>query len=127
MTHPQKGRVGVDRILRAAGYSLTGLRSAWSAESAFRQEATLAAFLLPASWWLGRNWVEVVLLAGPVLLVLIVELLNSAIEATVDRVSLDTHPLSKQAKDIGSAAVFLSLTLCGGVWTAALWNRWSAG
>jgi diacylglycerol kinase (ATP) len=87
----------------------------------------LAAVLLPASWWLGRNWLEIALLTIVVLLVLIVELLNSAIEATVDRMSLDVHPLAKKAKDIGSASVFLSLTLCGGVWIAALWYRWSSG
>ena len=79
--------------------------------------------LLPASFWLGRSWEQVALLAGSVLLVLIVELLNSGIEAVVDRVSYDWHELSKHAKDFGSAAVMLSLLLCAGIWTAALAHR----
>jgi len=80
--------------------------------------------LLPAAWWVGRSWIEVALLAGSVMGVLIVELLNSAIEAVVDRVSAELHPLSKRAKDIGSAAVMLSLIGCGALWCAALWQRW---
>lgn len=127
MTNPHKGRTGVDRVVHATGYSYSGLRTAWQTESAFRQETALAAVLLPAAWWLGGNWVEVALLATVVLLVLIVELLNSAIEAAIDRMSLELHPLAKKAKDIGSAAVFLALTLCAGVWIAALWHRWAGG
>jgi diacylglycerol kinase (ATP) len=125
-SNPHKGRTGIDRILHAAGYSLQGLRSAYRHESAFRQELWLAVLLLPLALWLGRSWVEVALLAGSVVLVLIVELLNSAIEATVDRVSLDLHELSKRAKDFGSAAVMLSLLLAGGIWAAALWTRFLA-
>lgn len=121
--NPHKGRTGIDRVVRAAGYSATGLQSAVRHESAFRQEAVLAAVLLPLSFWVGRTWVEVALLAGSVLLVMIVELLNSAVEATIDRVSLDLHELSKRAKDYGSAAVMLSLLFAGGVWLAALWHR----
>ena len=121
--NPHKGRTGLDRIVRATGYSFNGLRLAISGESAFRQELVLALVMLPASWWLGRNWVEVALLAGSVVLVLIVELLNSSIEAVVDRVSLDLHELSKRAKDIASAAVFLSLALAGAIWAAAMWQR----
>ncbi len=79
--------------------------------------------MLPLSFWLGQNWVEVALLAGSVLLVMVVELLNSAIEATVDRISLDLHELSGRAKDMGSAAVMLALLLCGGIWASALWHR----
>lgn len=124
MSHPHKGRTGIDRIARATGYSLQGLVSAWQAESAFRQEVALAAVLLPATYWVATSWVEAVLLAGSVMLVLIVELLNSAIEATVDRVSLDLHPLAKQAKDVGSAAVMLTLILCAAVWCIALAHRW---
>ena len=82
--------------------------------------------LLPLAFWVGRNWIEVLLLAGSVTLVLIVELLNSAIEAAIDRVSFEWHELSKRAKDIGSAAVFLSLLLCAGTWLAALWQRFIA-
>jgi len=124
MTSPHKGRTGLDRIAHAAGYSLQGLVAAWRAEAAFRQELALAAVLLPASWWLATSWAQGVLLAGSVVLVLIVELLNSAIEATVDRISLDQHPLAKQAKDVGSAAVMLALVLCGGIWLSALILRW---
>ncbi len=126
MSNPHKGRTGLDRLLRATGYSIDGLVSAYRGESAFRQEFWLAAVLLPLAFWLGRGWVEVALLAGSVVLVLIVELLNSGIEATVDRVSFEIHDLSKRAKDLASAAVFLSLLLCGGIWAAALWQRWGA-
>jgi len=114
---------GLERIVRAAGYSADGLRAAYRGERAFRLEAWLALLMLPAAVWLGRGWVEVALLAGTVLLVMIIELVNSAVEAVVDRVSLDRHALSKRAKDMGSAAVFLALLLCGGVWSAALWQR----
>jgi diacylglycerol kinase (ATP) len=123
MTNPHKGRTGIDRVVRATGYSLAGLRSAYRAESAFRQESWLAVVLLPASFVVGRVWIEVALLAGTVLLVLIVELLNSGIEAAIDRVSFEQHELSKRAKDYGSAAVFIALVLCVGVWAAALWSR----
>jgi diacylglycerol kinase (ATP) len=126
MTNPHKGRTGIDRVVHAAGYSLAGLRLAYRGESAFRQEFWRAAGLGPLAGWGGRNWIEVVLLAGSVSLVLIVELLNSAIEAVVDRVSFEWHELSKRAKDIGSAAVFLSLLLCAGTWLAALWQRFAA-
>lgn len=123
MTNPHKGRTGLDRVIRATGYSLEGLTMAYRGESAFRQEFWVAAALLPLAFWLGDNWVEVALLAGSVMIVLIVELLNSAIEAAVDRVSFELHELSKRAKDLASAAVLLSLLLCGVVWSAALWHR----
>jgi diacylglycerol kinase (ATP) len=123
MSNPHKGRTGVDRVLHAARYSCDGLTTALRSESAFRQEAVLAAVMLPAAFWLGRSWVEVTLLTGTVVLVLIVELLNSAVEATVDRISFDLHDLSKRAKDFGSAAVLAALLLCGGTWAAALWQR----
>lgn len=122
---PHKGRRGVDRILRAAGHSLRGVASAWRLESAFRQELALASVLLPLAFWIGQSWVEIALLAGSVILVLIVELLNSAVEAAVDRVSLELHELSKRAKDYGSAAVMLSLLWCVTLWGYALWYRWS--
>ena len=121
--NPHKGRTGLDRIVRATGYSWQGLQSAVSSESAFRQELAAAVVLVPIAFWLGRTWVEVALLAGSVLLVMIVELLNSAVEAVVDRVSYERHELSKRAKDFGSAAVALALLLCGGIWIAALWSR----
>ncbi len=123
MNNPHKGRTGLTRILFAARHSGAGLTSAWRHESAFRQELLLAALMLPASAWLGTNWVERSLLGGTVLLVLVVELLNSGIEAAIDRISLDLHEVSKRAKDYASAAVMLSLTLCAGVWVAALWAR----
>ncbi|MDO9285834.1 MAG: diacylglycerol kinase [Aquabacterium sp.] len=126
MNNPHKGRTGVDRVLRAFGYSMQGMGTAVRVESAFRQEAALAVVMLPAAFWLGRSWIEVALLVGSVLLVLIVELLNSAIEAVVDRVSFDLHELSKRAKDYGSAAVFFALLWCGGIWATAAYQRWMA-
>lgn len=123
MTNLHKGRTGLNRVMHATGYSMAGLRSAYTGESAFRQEAWLAIVLLPLSFWLGQTWAEVALLAGSVLLVLIVELLNSGIEAAVDRVSFELHDLSKRAKDLASAAVFVSLVLCVGIWAGAAWHR----
>lgn len=124
MSNPHKGRTGFDRIARATGHSISGLRSAYRGESAFRQETWLAVVLVPAAFVVGRGWVEVALLAGSAVLVLIVELLNSGIEAAIDRISLEMHDLSKRAKDLASAAVMLSLLLCGGIWVAALWSRY---
>ena len=126
MTNPHKGRTGIDRVVRAAGYSFQGLWAALVGESAFRQESVAAAALLPLSLWVGRSWIETTLLAASVLLVLIVELMNSAVEATVDRVSYEMHDLSKRAKDFGSAAVFLAILLCSGTWAAALYHRFVA-
>ena len=126
MSNPYKGRTGFDRIIRATGYSIAGLKTAYVGESAFRQEVWLSALLLPRACVVGRNWMEVALLVATVVLVLIVELLNSGIEAAIDRVSFELHDLSKRAKDIASAAVFLSLLLCAGVWLAAIWSRLSA-
>lgn len=121
---PQKLRTGLDRVWHATSYSLAGLRAGWS-ETAFRQEVLAALVLLPASFWLGRTWVEVALLAGSVLLVMIVELLNTAIEAAIDRIGPEWHALSKRAKDMGSAAVLLSLVLAAGIWIAALAERFT--
>lgn len=120
--NPQKSRKGLTRVFHATLISLQGLRAGWG-EPAFRQEAMLAIVLLPLAFWLGRGWVEVVVLAGTVVLVLIVELLNTAVEAAIDRIGPEWHDLSKRAKDMGSAAVLLSLLLCGGTWLAALWQR----
>lgn len=127
MSNPYKGRTGLDRLVRALGYSMDGLRLAYRGESAFRQEFCAAVILLPAAFWLGRTWLEVALLAGSVMMVLIVELLNSGIEAVVDRVSYDLHDLSKRAKDLASAAVFLALLTCLAIWLAALCQRFGAG
>lgn len=123
--NPQKSRTGLQRMWHATLYSLAGLRAGWT-ETAFRQEAIAAIVMLPAGLWLGQNWVERALLTGSVLLVLIVELLNSGIEAAIDRVGLQWHALSKRAKDLGSAAVLLSLVLCLGIWIGAFWQRISA-
>jgi diacylglycerol kinase (ATP) len=120
----QKLRTGLDRIWHAAGFSLAGLRAGWN-ETAFRLEALAAIVLLPLSFWLGRSWVETALLAGSVLIVMTVELLNTAVEACIDRIGAEWHALSKRAKDMGSAAVLLSLLLCGGIWAAALYHRFA--
>lgn len=121
-TDAQKHRRGFGRVWHAFGYSLAGLRAGWK-ETAFRQEATASAVMLPLAFWVGQSWVEVVLLAGVVLIVMIVELLNSSVEAAIDRIGPEWHSLSKRAKDMGSAAVLLSLVLCAGVWAAALWTQ----
>ena len=117
----QKERRGLNRLIHAAGYSWAGLKAGWH-EAAFRQEVLASIVMLPLSFWLGRSWVEVALLAGSVLLVMMVELLNTAIESVVDRVGPEWHDLSKRAKDMGSAAVLLSMVLCGGIWAAAIWQ-----
>jgi diacylglycerol kinase (ATP) len=121
VVNPQKARTGFNRMWHATGYSLAGLRAGWD-EAAFRLEACLAFVLVPLAFWIGRDWVEVALLAGAILLVMMIELLNTGIETAIDRVGLERHPLSKRAKDMGSAAVFLSLLLAGGIWGAALWH-----
>ena len=123
MTNPYKGRTGLDRVIRAAGYSMAGLQTAYRSESAFRQEFWAAVILVPLAFWVGRGWVETSVLIGSVLVMLIVELLNSAVEAAIDRVSFELHDLSKRAKDMASAAVLLSVLLCAGIWLAALWHR----
>lgn len=120
--NPQKARRGLNRILHAGGYSFQGLRAGWG-ETAFRQEAILAMVLVPLAFWLGQSWVEITLLGGSVVLVMIVELLNTSVESAIDRIGPEWHDLSKRAKDMGSAAVLLSLLLCGGIWLGALWQR----
>jgi diacylglycerol kinase (ATP) len=123
MTKPKK--TGLRRIINAAGYSWQGLQTAWKNEAAFRQELALSFVLLPLAWWLGGNGVERALLMGSCLVVLITELLNSAIESVVDRIGPEQHPLSGAAKDIGSAAVFIALLLVVVVWSLALFDRFS--
>jgi Diacylglycerol kinase len=102
------------------------LRAGWN-EKAFRQEAIAAVVLVPLSFWLGQSWVEVALLAGSVVIVMIVELLNTGIETAIDRIGPEWHDLSKRAKDMGSAAVLLSLLLSIGIWSAALFQRFFHG
>ena len=117
---PHKSRGGLRRISNATLYSRDGLRDAWRHEAAFRQELLLVAVLLPLGLYLGDNGIERALLVGSLLLILIVELLNSAVEAVVDRVSAEHHDLSKRAKDLGSAAVMLALANAAVVWGLTL-------
>jgi diacylglycerol kinase (ATP) len=115
---------GWGRLLFAFGYSMQGLKACFQAEEAFRQELFLFLFLAPLALWLGETPVERVLLLGCLLIVLIVELLNSAIEANVDRVGMERHELSARAKDIASAAVFLSIALTWLTWGLILIPKW---
>lgn len=119
---PFKGKTGLKRVINAAGYSWAGLVAAFRHEDAFRQEVFLAVILIPLAIFLGDGAVERVLLIGAVLLVLIVELLNSAVEAAVDRISLDHHHLIKRAKDMGSAAVLIALINVVAVWGLVLFG-----
>lgn len=116
-------RQGLARLRRALGASARGLAGAFREEAAFRQELLLAALVVPLGLWLGRSGVERALLVAPMLLTLTVELVNSAIEATVDRIGLERHPLAGLAKDIGSAAVCVSFVLLGTVWILVLSDR----
>lgn len=124
---PKSDARGLRRLSRALVFSAAGLRAAWRSETAFRQEVVLAALLTPAAVWLGRTGLQRALLLGVLLLVLVVELLNSAIEAVVDRIGHDRHELSGQAKDMGSAAVLLSLTLALLIWLGIAWDRFGPG
>lgn len=121
----QKKRTGLRRIWHASTYSLAGLRAGWQ-EKAFRMEAQLAMVLLPVACWLGQTWLERMLLVTTVVLVLVTELLNSAVEAAIDRIGPEWHALSKSAKDMGSAAVLLTLILCGTAFCAAAYSRFIA-
>jgi diacylglycerol kinase (ATP) len=120
----QKQRRGLNRVIHALGYSLQGLQAAMH-EPAFKQESYLAFVLLPLSFFLGSNWVEISLLSGSVIFVLTVELLNTGLESAIDRVGPQWHDLSKRCKDLGSAAVLLSIVLCMGVWLSALFVKFS--
>lgn len=119
---PFKGKAGLQRIWNACGYSLDGLAEAWCHENAFRQEVWLALVLIPATFFMPVSGLGKALMVGSVLLVLVVELLNSAIEAVVDRISLEHHHLAKRAKDAGSAAVMLSLVNAAVVWALVLFG-----
>lgn len=122
MESPFKGKTGFRRLINAFGYSMAGLKAAYQNEDAFRQEVLLAVVLIPLALFLEHEPIGRALMIGSVLLVMMVELLNSAIEATVDRVSLEKHNLAKRAKDIGSAAVFVSLVNLAVVWGLVLWG-----
>jgi diacylglycerol kinase (ATP) len=117
---PHKGKTGLQRVLNATRYSLEGFAAAARHEDAFRQELVIVAIMAPLGLWLGHSGLERALLVGCLFLVLIVELLNSAIEAAVDRISFENHRLAKRAKDIGSAAVMLSLVNAAVVWLLIL-------
>ncbi len=120
MESPYKGKTGIVRLVNAFRYSCAGLGAAFRHEDAFRQEVLMAAVLLPLAFWLESRMLARALLIACVLLVIIVELLNSAVEAAVDRISLDNHNLAKRAKDIGSAAVLISLLNLAIVWLLVL-------
>jgi diacylglycerol kinase (ATP) len=122
MESPHKGKTGLQRIWNAFQYSLDGLSAAFRHEDAFRQEVFLAAILIPAAFFTPAAGTGKALMVASVLLVLIVELLNSAVEAAVDRASLENHPLAKRAKDFGSAAVFISLVNVPVVWLIVLFG-----
>ena len=121
MESPFKGKTGLRRLINAFGYSMEGLSAAYQNEDAFRQELRLALVLIPVAVFLGHTGLERAIMIACVFLVIIVELLNSSVEATVDRMSLDHHLLAKRAKDIGSAAVLLSLFNLFVVWLLILW------
>ena len=120
---PKPGATGLTRIIHAFGYSMKGFKAAFKHESAFRQEVALFIVLVPAAIWLGRTSIEYILLIGSLLLVLIVELLNSAVEAVVDRIGDEMHKLAGRAKDMGSAAVFVSLTNVFLIWGLIAYDR----
>ena len=113
---PFKGKTGLRRLVNAFGYSVDGFKAAYQNEDAFRQEVYLAIVLIPLAFFLGKTPIEKALMVASVLLVLIVELFNSAIEAAVDHTSIEHHPLAKRAKDIGSAAVLVALMIVVTIW-----------
>ena len=117
------GKSGIARILDATGYSMAGIRAAWKNEAAFRQETVGGLVLLLASFFIAADPLQWLLLVMPLILVLIVELLNSALESVVDRIGPEKHELSGRAKDMGSAAVFFSLSLVFLVWAVTIWNN----
>ena len=116
-----KGKKGLTRLWNALGYSRDGIAAAWHHEAAFREEILLAIFAIPLAFYLGKTGVERALMVGSIILILIVEILNSAVEAVVDKASPEKHDLAKRAKDMGSAAVLLSLIFAASVWGLVLW------
>lgn len=117
------GSSGLKRIVLATRFSAQGIASAWRHEAAFRQELIAVVLLTPVAFWLGRDATEILILLMPLLLVLIVELLNSAIEATLDRIGDEQHALAGRAKDMGSAAVFFSLVVAAAAWGTVIYQR----
>jgi len=117
------GNTGITRIIKAFGFSMKGLKASWKHESAFRQETMLAIVMLPVAFWLARTSTELMILIMTLFVVVITEVLNSAVEAVVDRVSNDHHKLAGRAKDMGSAAVFLSLIMTAVIWGILIFDR----
>lgn len=117
------GKTGIARVIDAFGYSMKGFAASWKYEAAFRQEVALAIILIPTAFWLAQSHIELILLVSSVFWVLMAELANSSVEAVVDRTGSERHELSGRAKDIGSALVFLSLTLLAVVWAIVAINR----
>lgn len=117
------GKTGISRVVDAFGYSMKGFKAAWIFEAAFRQEVALAALMTPLAFWLAQSHIELILLLMSLVLVIMSELINSAIEAVVDRVGSEQHALAGRAKDIGSAVVFVSLALVGLVWGVIAYTR----
>jgi diacylglycerol kinase (ATP) len=122
----KQSRKGLRRLWDAVGFSILGLKAAWNHEAAFRQELVMTLVLLPAAWWLGVTMMQRGVLIFSLLFVLIVELLNSAVETVVDRIGAERHPLSGRAKDMGSAAVMLALIAAATVWGLVAWQRWQS-
>ncbi len=118
---PYKSRSGLSRVWRALGYSISGLGAAWTREAAFRQEVSVGVPLIAIAWWVAPDRISALILSGAIVLVWIVELLNSAIEAIADSVSLDRHPLLAVGKDLGSAAVMTTIALAVAAWVVVLW------
>ena len=123
LTPNKPGKKGLARVIDATGYSIAGLKQAWQHEAAFREECLLLLLFVPGAFWLGRTGTETALLLGSCVIVLITEILNSAIEAVVDLASPGLHPLAGRAKDMGSAAVFLALLQVPLVWGLVCWSR----
>lgn len=124
-TESFKGKQGLERVFAAAGNSMKGFKAAWQNEAAFREECFLLCLFVPAAFWLGENGTQIAVLLMSCFLVLIVELLNTAVEVVVDRVGMERHELSGRAKDIGSAAVFLGLAQVLVVWGLVAWQRFA--
>lgn len=122
----KKGASGLQRLLNATRYSMRGLKTAWHGEAAFRQEVLLVVVLLPAAFWLGTSALQKGLLVFSLLMILVVELLNSAIETAIDRIGPEEHRLSGYAKDMGSAAVLVILAATAATWALVAWERWSS-
>lgn len=120
-----KGKQGIERIIAAAGNSLKGFKQAWQHEAAFREECFLLCLFVPAAFWLGSDGLQIAVLLMSCLIVLIVELLNTAVEVAIDRVGMERHELSGRAKDVASAAVFLSLAQVLVVWGLVAWQRFA--